>query len=342
MRAIVVGAGPVGLYTATLAALRGMDVTLFEARAGDGDKACGEGLMPSAVSALKAIGVEPKGRPFLGIRYLDATGQRQVRADIGRGLGVRRTELVRELRDAVRSAGVETIHSRVTSVVQQHASVTVTTEDEPHNADVVFGCDGLSSTVRQSAGLQGKANGARRYGLVGHFDIEPWSTDVEVYWGSSGEAYVTPVSEHEVGVALLGRAGATFDDRLNALPALRHRLVGARRVGRTTGAGPLRRVATMPGRGRVMLVGDAAGYVDALTGEGLAVGFVGAQLAVEAASTGAFEKYPNAWIQATRRMRWSTDALVRGTQRLPLRRSLLPMAATLPGTFARAVRVATS
>ncbi|MCZ3385920.1 MAG: NAD(P)/FAD-dependent oxidoreductase [Actinomycetia bacterium] len=342
MRAIVVGGGPVGLYAATLAALSGMDVTLFEARTGDGDKACGEGLMPLAVSALGAIGVEPRGRPFSGIRYLDATGKRQVRADIGCGLGVRRTELVRALREAALRTGVSTTHSRVSSVRQQDASVTVTAQDGRHDAEVVFGCDGLSSTVRRSAGLEAQAGKSRRYGLVAHYEVEPWSSDVEVYWGSGGEGYVTPVSEYEVGVALLGGPGASFDDRLDELPALRHRLEGSRRVGRSTGAGPLSRGATTPGRGRVMLVGDAAGYVDALTGEGLAVGFVGARLAVDAASTGAFEQYPSAWMQATRRTRWSTDTLVRSTQRRPLRRALLPMASMVPAAFARAVRAATS
>ena len=55
--------------------------------------------------------------------------------------------------------------------------------------------------------------------------------------------------------------------------ALQARLSSAERVGRITGAGPLRRRSVSAGLGSVMLVGDAAGYVDALTGEGLSVGF---------------------------------------------------------------------
>ena len=97
-----------------------------------------------------------------------------------------------------------------------------------------------------------------------------------MYWAAGSEAYVTPVADDTVGVAVLGgilpEAGAAggYDARLAAFPALRERLAGG--VPGDTGA---RRGAAAAGRpargsaGRVLLVGDAAGYIDALTGEGI-------------------------------------------------------------------------
>jgi flavin-dependent dehydrogenase len=87
----------------------------------------------------------------------------------------------------------------------------------------------------------------------------------------------------------------------------------------------------------VLLVGDAAGYVDALTGEGIAVGLATAQAAVTAITAGRPDAYPAAWRSATRRYRWSAGALVAVAGRPGLRRRLVPAAAALPRVFGLAV-----
>lgn len=344
MHVVVVGGGPVGLFAAAAAARSGLDVTVVESRTGDRDKACGEGLMPAAVSALEALDVRPDGVPFRGIRYVDASGRHQVLAALrdGVGLGVRRTELVRALRAATADAGVARVVARVVDVSQsRHAAAVHCQDGRSVEGDVVMGCDGLASTVRRAVGLDRSARGPRRYGLVGHFARAPWSDDVEVHWARTGEAYVTPVGPRTVGVALLGGSGTSFGERLRAFPALTVRLSGAAPIGRVLGSGPLRRRAAAPSSGRVLLVGDAAGYVDALTGEGLAIGFASANAAVDAALVGELDGYAGEWRRITRRFRWSTEVLVAATRPDGVRRRLVGTAAAAPGVYRAAVRLAT-
>ena len=100
---------------------------------------------------------------------------------------------------------------------------------------------------------------------------------------------------------------------------------------------PIRR-SVSAGLGTVMLVGDAAGYVDALTGEGLSVGFRSAEAAVDAATSGGVGGYPMEWRKVTRRSRLSTELLLRGTRVALLRKSLLPVSSSAPQTFGTVVR----
>jgi len=80
---LVAGGGPVGLAVAIRGRLAGLDVTVVEPRSTPVDKACGEGLMPSAVRGLRDLGVEVDGHPFAGIRYV--SGRRRVEARFADG-----------------------------------------------------------------------------------------------------------------------------------------------------------------------------------------------------------------------------------------------------------------
>ena len=68
---VIAGGGPIGLATALYAARAGLDVVVREPRRGVIDKACGEGLMPAAVTDLQELGVRLEGHPISGIRYVD-------------------------------------------------------------------------------------------------------------------------------------------------------------------------------------------------------------------------------------------------------------------------------
>ncbi|URN14562.1 NAD(P)/FAD-dependent oxidoreductase, partial [Streptomyces sudanensis] len=72
-------------------------------------------------------------------------------------------------------------------------------------------------------------------------------------------------------IAILTTGRGPYDDHLAAFPALRKRLAGAQATGPVRGAGPLHQRSAARTAGRTLLVGDAAGYIDALTGEGIAL-----------------------------------------------------------------------
>ncbi len=330
---LVVGGGPVGLATALHAARAGLDVEVRERRAGVLDKACGEGLMPGAVAALAELGVPPlEGHPLLGIRYLD--GVRQARADFrhGAGLGVRRTTLHRALREAVAAAGVPVVERGVDAVETRGDAVVVDGERVGH----VIAADGLHSTVRRRVGLEGPPARLRRYGLRTHVSVTPWSSHVEVHWSPRAEAYVTPVAADRVGVALLSAARRPLAELVADFPGLLARLPD-RGWTQVRGAGPLRQRSTRRVAGRVLLVGDAAGYVDALTGEGLALGLAEARAAVAAVVDGDPAAYERRWRHLRRRHDLLTSGLLTATRVPWLRRRLVPAASRAPGVFSAAV-----
>ncbi len=331
---VVAGGGPVGMAAALHAHRAGLSVVVREPRSGAIDKACGEGLMPGAVAELAALGVHPHGRPLSGIHYLDADGSSRgvtARFAAGPGRGVRRTVLHDALATAVAEAGIPVEQRAVEEVRDLGDHVLVDGEA----ARYLLAADGLHSPVRRLLGLDAPTGPRRRFGQRCHVEQAPWTSYVEVHWSPRAEAYVTPVDDGLVGIAVLGDAGARFDDLLDDFPALADRLTGPRT--RVMGAGPLRQRARSRAAGRVLLVGDAAGYVDALTGEGIALGLAQARTAVACVSSDRPDLYERRARRLGLRHELLTHALLRATEHPVLRRGLVPAASRLPRVFGAAV-----
>lgn len=337
---VVVGAGPVGLACAIEARLHGMDVLVVEPRSGPIDKACGEGLMPGALAALHRIGVDPHGSPILGIAYLDAQTRVEHRFADRPGRGVRRTVLQAALAERAEELGARFERGRVTGLHRRPDGVGLDIAGRPAVLDApwVIAADGLHSPVRRMAGLERRPQHVdrRRFGVRRHYAVAPWTDLVEVHWSSDVEVYVTPVDAHTVGVAVLGPRPLDQDAAVAGIPLLADRLRGAAPAGELRGAGPLLQRSHARTAGRVLLAGDASGYVDALTGEGMRVGFAQARAAVAAVLAGDTLQYERAWRATTRDFRMLTSALVVAA-RSPVRARIVPTAARRPGWFGSVV-----
>ncbi|MGF1647805.1 MAG: NAD(P)/FAD-dependent oxidoreductase [Kineosporiaceae bacterium] len=331
---VVVGGGPAGSATAIGARLAGLSVVLVDPREPPVDKACGEGLMPGARTALEALGVQVHGREFHGIRYRSPGHEAEARFRGRPGLGVRRLELSRGLVARADEVGVHRLTARAGPPVQGPDWVSTAGV----RARWLVAADGLHSPTRRALGLAVDPSRRRRHGLRRHYAVAPWTDLVEVHWAETAEAYVTPVDDTTVGVAVLSGGGAPFDRRLAEFPELADRLAGLPVVSADRGAGPLRQSARRRVAGRVLLVGDAAGYVDALTGEGIAVGLAAAREAVAAIVAEDPARYERRWRVVTRRYRLLTEALLRASRLPVVRRGIVPAAQRLPGAFSAVVR----
>jgi flavin-dependent dehydrogenase len=329
---LVAGGGPAGLATAAYAARAGLEVVVVEHRRGPIDKACGEGLMPHSLAHLSGLGVRPEGKPFHGIRYLDGRRTAEARFAGGPGRGVRRTVLHDAMSKAVADAGVQVVHGEVGEITQDAISVSAA----GFRARYLAAADGLHSPIRRSLGLAAAEPQRRRWGIRRHIQIAPWSDCVEVHWGRDTEAYITPVGDDCVGVAILKSTRGGFEEHLRQFPALMERLDGLPH-GQDRAAGPLRQKVRHRTAGRVLLVGDAAGYVDALTGEGMGLAFGAAELLVQCVRADRTEDYDRQWRSLTRRYRFLTAALLQATGIRPVRAAITPMSAALPALFSTVV-----
>ncbi|MFZ1162253.1 NAD(P)/FAD-dependent oxidoreductase [Mycobacterium sp.] len=327
---LIAGGGPAGLAAAINARQQGLSVIVAEPRNDPIDKACGEGLMPGGLTELASLGVDPAGMPLRGIAYLDERRRAEAPFRGGPGRGVRRTTLHAALASRAKEQDTEWVSTRITSVEQDTHGVAAA----GIRAKWLIAADGLHSAVRRAVGIDTVAGTPRRYGVRWHYRVPAWSEFVEVYWSRWGEAYVTPVEPDLVGVAILSR----HPPELAWFRQLAHHLHGASR-GRARGCGPMRQVVARRVAGRVLLVGDAAGYEDALTGEGVSLAVKQAAAAVRAITDDMPSSYESAWHRVTRDYRLLTRGLVLTTVPKAARHAIVPACTLLPGVFEQAVHI---
>jgi flavin-dependent dehydrogenase len=230
--------------------------------------------MPDSFAAIGRLGLRldpDHSFPFRGIRFHGAGVSVAARFPHDQGVGIRRTRLHELLIDRAREVGVSMRWgTRVTGL----SDAAVLLDGSEVQCRWVIGADGQNSRVRHWSGLDAARGESSRYGFRRHYHVAPWTDHMEIYWGQGCQMYVTPVSPREVCLAAIARdSHLRFDSALAQFPEIGRRLTRASAStlerGAVTASRRLRRVF----RGRTILVGDASGSVDAITGEGLSLSF---------------------------------------------------------------------
>jgi menaquinone-9 beta-reductase len=296
----VVGGGPAGLAAGIAAAQRGLSVTVADSAWPPIDKACGEGIMPDGVLALRGLGVDltgVAGAPFEGIRFVDWAGESSASFGQGAGVGVRRVALHRVLTAKAEESGVRLSWGTRVEAVRQGE---VVAGGKTLQSRYVVCADGQNSSLRQMVGLGAGKVTRRRNGFRSHYKMRPWSRFVEVHWADCGQVYVTPVGDEDVCVTFItsiSQAGITSEPQArleHALPCfreLRERLAGQRPSDRTVGGVTVTRKLKAVSSGGVALLGDSSGSADAITGDGLSLAFQQATALADAMCSGDLSEY---------------------------------------------------
>ena len=331
---LVIGAGPAGSALAAAAAQRGLEVILVEASRHPRPKACAEYASPRIVEELGRIGLAPDAwspaavplegmRLFIDgtasdLRYADAAGARSA-------WGLDRLAFDALLAAHAAASGARLLEeTRVVALLRDGRRVTGAELHGPDGdlrvaAHWVVGADGARSRTARLLGVERPLRFPRRLGLVAHYSgVDELRHGGAMHVGRG--LYIglapTPNGELNVGMALPmtgGRAEDRFEAAIASLPRVARRLQHARRLTPIRGAAPIgHRVSDVAGSGW-MLIGDAAGFVDPFTGEGIFRALRSARAAADALTA----RDPAEAYRAARRRAFSAkDALTWTVQSL--------------------------
>lgn len=336
----IAGGGPVGLATAIAARQHGLSVVVADGAVPPIDKSCGEGLMPDGVEALQELGVDiPEGDafPFRGIRFVSDSATAEAEFPRGTAYGMRRTQLHDLLVRHAQAAGVRMLwQSAVTGLHPEGVLVA----GELVRARWVVGADGSASRVRTWAGMAREESKAHRknlrFGFRRHYRMAPWTSFMELHWGRRSQIYVTPISDQEVCVASVSSdSKLRLDETLAEFPELLERIQHAELASGERGAITLTRRLRRVYRRQTVLVGDASGGVDAITGEGLCLGFRQAALLGGCLAAGDLARYQRGHRALLRRPALMAHMMLLMARHANLRQRAMRVFQSTPGSFAR-------
>lgn len=275
----VIGAGPVGSTLTLLLRRSGIDVELLDKAGFPRDKPCGEGLLPVGAAVLDSAGVDLRelGFPAVHAIRLRLPGRGWVRGQLsGPAFGTRRLRLDAHLAELARA---RTRHA-VTGARREREGWVLTTQHGVLRSPLVVACDGLRSPLRRWWGWERRRPPRGRYGLVGHLAAPGHGRhEIVVTLLGGRETYLAPAGADELLLAVLGERGALRHPGLSveaSYLAVRDQahpeLTPLPLVGDIRGAGPFGvRPLEVAGDG-AYLCGDAAGFLDPLTGDGMSAG----------------------------------------------------------------------
>ncbi len=304
---LVVGGGPAGSIAALVLAQGGADVALVDKSTFPRDKACGDVVGPRALQLLSELNLAPPvGRDVSDMLVVGPTGRR-VRLPSadgltypGHGTALARTEFDAKLHAAACEAGATPFVGRAQEPLEQEGRVVgyELSSGESLYADFVIGADGATSEVAAAASLVDPDSvlwgfAVRTYlpqmvdlPAIVLWEPAPWRAFPGYGWIFPGEQDVANIGLG-IGTRADRKAGARA---VRALPDFLVHLHALGLLDEPASPSPTRRlggwlkmgiVGTTPARGRVLLVGDAAGLVNPMQGEGIAQAMTSGRTAAE-------------------------------------------------------------
>ncbi|HEY7205597.1 MAG TPA: NAD(P)/FAD-dependent oxidoreductase [Methylomirabilota bacterium] len=311
---VVVGAGPAGSAVAILLAERGWSVTLLDKATFPRAKICGEYLSPEAARVLDRLGVlkavdAAGAQPLHGMRIVAPDGTvldgRYPTGGRWRGyrdhaLAIRREVFDRVLLERARALPVDVRERhRVTGLIREDSAVAGVQAEGPDGPPLdirgrlVVGADGRASVVARALGLV-RPHRLARLALIQHVSgIDDLGDRGEIHVDPPDYCILNPVAPGLVNLGLVvplaharpyrGRLETFFAARLKQLRRVPARIRGMRPEGTLMAMGPLAYRVDEPRVGGVMLAGDAAGFYDPFTGEGLYTALRSAEMLAEVA-----------------------------------------------------------
>ena len=304
--AVVVGGGPAGSTVATLLRRAGAAVALCDAARFPRHKICGEYVPPAALNTFAGLGVLAEVEALGPLRHVgmavvspDGTKVLGRYGGEARGLSVRRHDLDRVLLDGARRAGVAVFEeARVTGFARGSGGIfeVRVRSGGVLRARAIVGADGRNSLVARRLGLRRREPRHRKWAVMGHFrDVETEADHGEMIVTPYGYCGINPlpgglangcivVDRGTIRGPAAGGARLTgfFDRHMAAHPLTRRHMARAVLAEGLWAAGPMACRAADSVADGVLLVGDAAGFYDPFTGEGIGMALRGAEMAAEA------------------------------------------------------------